>query len=275
MKITLENFESHNDDIYDLVIIPEDNDVGGGRITKEEIDVIQKHPQAKSLKISGLKQETFEYLILNYGNQFEAISFFKNKLVRDLSLLGSLSQLKYVYYFFNQKADRLWNMRKNESLVGLAIYDFCKLHHINEIATAPNLKRFAIGDEVWAGMKLESLKPLVNSSVTHFSWWDNIVEDKDFLCLANSKIKRLDLNVCKFRMEELAEIVAAIPDIHGAATKPYKENSIVDVDGNKTTYYLPCKGKRKLVAGKDEDKLKIYIEEFGELVRKYEKIFWQ
>lgn len=232
MKITLENFESHNDDIYDLVIIPEDNDVGGGRITKEEIDVIQKHPQAKSLKISGLKQETFEYLILNYGNQFEAISFFKNKLVRDLSLLGSLSQLKYVYYFFNQKADRLWNMRKNESL-----------------------------------------KPLVNSSVTHFSWWGDIVEDKDFLCLANSKIKRLDLNVCKFRMEELAEIVAAIPDLQGTVTKPYKENSIVDIDGNKTTYYLPCKGKRKLVAGKDEDKLKIYIEEFGELVRKHEKIF--
>ena len=99
MKINLTNFDDHSRDLYDLVLVPMDIDIGGGRITKSEIDVIQNFPSAKSIWISGLNQETFEYLIENYGEQFEAIAFFKNKMVSDLSLLGNLRGLKYVYYF--------------------------------------------------------------------------------------------------------------------------------------------------------------------------------
>ena len=66
-----------NLDISDLEIIPQNNDVGGGKITRQEIDIIKDFPDAKALKISGLNQETFEYLIGHYGQQFKRIYFLK------------------------------------------------------------------------------------------------------------------------------------------------------------------------------------------------------
>lgn len=268
MKIDLNNFEKHDADIFDLTIVPLDNDIGGGRVTKEEIDIIRQYPDAKSLRISGLNQETFEYLISNYGCQFEAISFFKNKLVSNLSLLGNLRNIKYIHYFFNQKASELWDMRSNYSLTGLAIYDFSRLHTIDKITAAPNLKYFAIGDRVWDGTRIESLKPLINSNITHFAWWGKEVQDNDFLCLSGSRINELDLNICQFEMKELARLIAAIPGLKGTALKPYREAKIVESRGT-TTFYFLCKGKRKLIKGKDDAKLEKYILEFEEMVERF------
>ena len=264
--ITLDNFEKIDE--YELCLVPEDNDVGGGRITKEEIDIIHDFPDAKSLKISGLNQENFEYLISRYGNQFEAIAFFKNKTVSDLSMLGSLNNLKYIYYFFNQKAADLWDMTDNENLIGLGIYDFSKLHTIEKIATAPTLQYFSIGNEVWGEAEIESLKPLTQSSVTHFAWWGKRILDNDFRCLAKSKVTELDLNICTFRMEELACIVASIPGLCGKATTPYRECGIHE-NGKSTVYYSLCKGKRNLIKGQDDSKLNAYLVEFDKLVEKY------
>ena len=264
--ITLDNFEKVDE--YELSLVPEDNDVGGGRITKEEIDNIREFPNAKSLKISGLNQENFEYLISRYGNQFEAIAFFKNKTISDLSILGSLNNIKYIYYFFNQKAADLWNMTNNKNLIGLGIYDFSKLHTIEMIPTAPTLQFFSIGNKVWGTAEIESLKPLTQSAVTHFAWWGKKILDNDFQCLAKSRVTELDLNICSFRMEELAHIVASIPGLCGKATTPYREFGIHENEKS-TVYYNLCKGKRSLIKGKDESKLKEYLAEFDGLVEKY------
>ena len=121
MKINLSNFETSDTSLFDFSIVQ--RDVGGGKTGKEEIDRLVEHPAAKSLIISGLNQECFEYLIQNYGGQFEAISFWKNKLISDLSPLEDLINIKYIHYFFNQRAENLWNMKNNKELKGLAIYD--------------------------------------------------------------------------------------------------------------------------------------------------------
>lgn len=268
MKINLDNFEKNREELYELIVEPKNMDVGGGKITKEEIDIIQKYPNAKSLRISGLNQETFEYFISKYGNQFEAISFFKNKLVSDLDMLGTLNKLKYVYYFFNQRVTKLWDMSNNEKLQGLAIYDFSWLHSIEQIATASNLTYFAIGDEVWARTSLESLEPLVNSSVKHFAWWGKCIQDNNFLCLSKSQIRELDLDISRFKMDDLAQLVASIPELKGLVTKPYRERGISEA-GKTTTYYFLCKGKRMLEKGKDDIKLEKYVLEFEEMVEMY------
>ena len=101
------------------------SDVGGGTTTKEQIDIVQEYSNAKSLIILGLNQESFEYLIQNYGNQFKAISFWKNKRINDLS--------------------------------PYAIIEY-----------------FSLGNKVWAKMDIESLKPLIQSNVSHFAWLKNI-----------------------------------------------------------------------------------------------------
>lgn len=266
MKVNLSNFEESNTSLFDVSIVQ--REIDGGKTEKEDIDGLAEYPKAKSLMISGLNQESFEYLIERYGNQFEAISFWKNKSVSDLSPLGDLSNLKYLHFFFNQKAANLWNMERNENLRGLSIYDFSKLHSIEEVVTAPHLNYFSIGNRVWSKMEIESLKPLVRSQILHFAWWGENIGDNDYLCLADSHIKRLDMSITRFRIDELARLVAGIPDLKGQITKPYKECSIIK-NGEKTTYYLLCKGKRRLIKGKDDDKLKKYLEDYDRFVEKY------
>ena len=159
-------------------------------------------------------------------------------------------------------------MERNEKLSGLSIYDFSKLHSVVKVATAPYLNYFSIGNRVWPKMEIESLKPLIRSQITHFGWWGAKILDNDYLCLADSRIKKLDMFIRHFTIDELARLVANIPDLTGEITKPYKECSIIE-SGEKTTYYLLCKGKRKLIKGKDDDKLKKYLEDYNSLVEKY------
>lgn len=265
-QVNLSNFESSNRSLFDLYIVQ--NEIGGGVTTIEELERIGEYPDAKSLIISGLNQETFEYLIEHFGNQFEAISFWKNKMVCDLSPLGDLRNLKYVHYFFNQRAEKLWNMKRNEGLTGLAIYDFSRLHSIEAVTDAPNLKYFSIGNKVWSKMDIESLKPLVHSNIEHFAWSGNKILDNDYLCIAQSQIRELDMSIARFKMDELARLVASIPDLKGTITKPYTEGSVTEY-GTRTTWYFLCKGKRKLIKGKDEAKLEKYLTEYYDLVAKY------
>lgn len=268
MKVNISNFEKSSRDLFELLIVQDD--VSGGVTSKEQIDTIQKYPNAKSLMISGLNQDSFEYLIKRYGEQFKAISFWKNKLVCDLSPLGDLSNLEYIHYFFNQKATGLWDMKNNESLRGLALYDFSKLHTIEKIATAPKLEYFAIGNRVWSKMVIESLKPLVHSSVLHFAWWGNKILDNDYMCLAQSNIKEIDMSIKQFKMEELAKIVASIPDLKGKITKPYTESCLI-WQNEKTTCYHLCKGKKSLLKGRDDGKLEKYLADFNCLVEGYKE----
>ena len=64
MEIDLQNFESSDFKWYDLSIVQ--REVGGGRTDCGQIDVIGEHPDAKTLIVSGLNQESFEYYRRGY-----------------------------------------------------------------------------------------------------------------------------------------------------------------------------------------------------------------
>ena len=266
MKVNLSNFEISDRTLFDVSIIQ--NEIGGGKTELDQLKHIEEYPNAKSLIVSGLNQESFEYLIKRFGNQFEAISFWKNKLISDLSPLSDLSNIKYVHFFFNQRVVNLWDMKHNENLTGLAIYDFSKLHSIENVVTAPNLEYFSIGNLICSKMEIESLKPLINSSISHFAWWGNKVLDNDYMCLAKSHITELDMNIARFKIDELARLIASIPNLKGTITKPYREGSVIERD-KRTTYYFLCKGKKRLVKGKDDDRFEKYLIDFNNLVEKY------
>lgn len=70
--ITVDNFDLASFDIYDINLVQ--NEVDGGVIPVEQIDAIKDFPDSKSIIISGLKQDTFEYFINAYGKQFRAKS---------------------------------------------------------------------------------------------------------------------------------------------------------------------------------------------------------
>ena len=174
MELTFEQFwrghfcvdpDSHEDKI--LWLHEACMDIGGGKISIPEIDVLAEHPEVEAVAISGLRQDTFDYFIRTYGQRLRAIEFFKNKLVEDWSLLGTLPKLEYVYWFANQRIDRLWDMSGNTALKGLGVSDFTRLHSIEGIQTAPALRYFCFKDAVWDTSEVESFSPLAHTGVTH------------------------------------------------------------------------------------------------------------
>ena len=169
--ITIENFDAVSFDVYDINLVQ--REVDGGIISIEQIDSIKKYPSAKSIVISGLKQETFDYFVNSYGSQFEAITFWKNKSVADLSSLSNLCDVKFISYFFNQKASELWDMTSNTNLIGLSLTDFRKIHSLNGIEKAGNLTNFYLYDRVDAKMVIESFKPIINTGIRYFCWGAN------------------------------------------------------------------------------------------------------
>lgn len=271
--ITMDNFDSSSFDAYDINLVQKE--VGGGVTTVEQINTIRNLPDAKSIIISGLKQDTFEYFVNTYGRQFQAITFWKNKAVSDLSALSSLEDVEYISYFFNQKASKLWDMSNNKKLVGLSISDFSKLHALDGIEKACNLESLYVHNRVEARMEIESLKPIVNTGIKYFLWGGKRVLDNDFGCLANSKIEELDISPMQFTMLELAQLLALFPEtLKGSITQPYTSGGVKDKDGY-TEYFFLCKGKRTCVKGKDDARFASYLKEFESLLKQCREDKWK
>ena len=224
MDFSFESFVNGNFD-YDRIakthnslwLREENMDIGGGKITIADIDKLKNYPDTEVVTISGLKQDTFEYFIKTYGKQLKAIRFFKNKFVEDLSLLGTLPHLEYVYFFANQRVTALWDMTENKSLSSLCIEDFSRLTSIRGVETAPALKEFRIGNAIWNTMVLDSLMPLSNSKIERLSFTGRAIGDSDFSFLETlPELKVFDFATNVFTTEQVAWIAANCPLVEGS-----------------------------------------------------------
>lgn len=251
----------------------ENMDIGGGKITFADIDKLKDYPDVDVVTISGLRQDTFEYFIKAYGKQLKAIRFFKNKFVEDLSLLGTLPQLEYTYFFANQKVTALWDMAENKSLVGLCIEDFTKLTSIKGVETAPALKEFRIGNTVWPKMVVESLMPLANTNIERLSFTGQAIADNDLSFLEKMpKLKEFDFATNMFTTEQVAWIAANFPLLEGYALKSKIDCMLPD--SNEHLADVPKSiivGKRKptLKIKGNEEKIQKYVNNFESLKEKY------
>lgn len=280
MDFSFESFVSGNFD-YDkatkthnsLWLREENMDIGGGKITIADIDKLKNYPDTEVVTISGLKQDTFEYFIKTYGKQLKAIRFFKNKFVEDLSLLGTLPHLEYVYFFANQRVTALWDMTENKSLSSLCIEDFSRLTSIRGVETAPALKEFRIGNAIWSTMVIDSLMPLSNSKIERLSFTGRAISDNDFSFLETlPELKVFDFATNVFTTEQVAWIAANCPLAEGYALKakvdcmlPDSNEHLVDVPKSIIV------GKRKpiLKVKGNEERIKKYVDSFEKLKEKY------
>ena len=280
MDFSFESFVKGNFD-YDRItkthnslwIREENMDIGGGKINIADIDKLKNYPDTEVVTISGLKQDTFEYFIKTYGKQLKAIRFFKNKFVEDLSLLGTLPHLEYVYFFANQRVTALWDMTENKSLSSLCIEDFSRLTSIRGVETAPALKEFRIGNAIWNTMVLDSLMPLSNSKIERLSFTGRAIGDSDFSFLETlPELKVFDFATNVFTTEQVAWIAANCPLAEGYALKAKVDCMLPD--SNKHLVDVPKSiivGKRKpiLKVKGNEEKIQKYVDSFEKLKKKY------
>ncbi len=131
-------------------------------MSTEELSVIENQPNAIALRVSGLDQTTFEFLIENYGSQFTGIQFWKCPRIADFSALEDLPQLTHISIYWNQRTERLWNFKKTPKLLGLRFDDFRKLRDLSELGGAFSLEELKFGDRISAKAVFESLDPLIS-----------------------------------------------------------------------------------------------------------------
>ena len=282
MDLTFEQFcdgefcvdpRSHEDKI--LWLHEAAMDIGGGKISVGEIDVLAEHPEAEAVRISGLRQDTFEYFIQTYGQRLRAIHFFKNKLVEDWSLLGTLPKLEYVYWFANQRINRLWDMRGNTALKGLCVSDFTRLHSIEGIQTAPGLRYFCFKDAVWDTSEVESFSPLAHTGVTHLLFGAKRITDGSLEFLENMpSLELFDFPLNQFTMEQVAWAVANFPNLNGYGLCAKRDDTVYKSGPNGEHLELPgayIVGKRKpaLSYEKDAARIQRYMDQFEALKKKY------
>ena len=188
---------------------PEDMDVGGGRMKLHEIDKLKDYPKAEVLTISGLDQEGFEYFIKNYGKQFKIIQFFKNKKVQDWSLLSTLPDLEFLYYFFNQRIECLWDMTENKKLKGIVLLDFSRLKSLSGIEKAENLEYFCLGNAVWDKWDIDSYRYFADTNVRYLSFRGKKILDNDPSYLASmKKLERVEGIMYGLSKEQVAWVKA-------------------------------------------------------------------
>lgn len=264
---------SHEDKI--LWLHEADMDIGGGRISIPEIDVLAEHPEAEAVRISGLRQDTFEYFIQTYGQRLRAIHFFKNKLVEDWSLLGTLPKLEYVYWFANQRIDRLWDMRGNTALKGLCVSDFTRLHSIEGIQAAPALRYFCFKDAVWDTSEVESFSPLAHTGVTHLMFGAKRITDGSLEFLEKMpSLELFDFPLNQFTTEQAAWAVANFPKLRGFGLCAKRDDTVYKRGPNGEHLEFPgayIVGKRKpaLSYEKDAARIQRYMDQFEALKEKY------
>lgn len=229
--MSLEYYETNEDltfhsfdcpEPYQVFLYGDKWDIGGGTITKDEIDIIYEHPELERISIAGLHQDTFDYFVHTYGGQFKAIYFWKNKLVSDLSALSALENIEVLGYFANQRAEKLWDMSNNKKLRMLNIDDFSRLKDFNGIETAPALEGLLFGNKVWARTSIEHIPDLSHSSLKRISHNAEVSYEDTYRMLQIPTLEYLDFRANLYPTEFLAWICANFPHLKGGCLGPYE-----------------------------------------------------
>ncbi len=280
MIVTTKNFKEFISGTWDyckkrkihkaLHIHPKEMDVGGGKISICDIDVLKKYPKVDTFTISGLNQATFEYFIKNYGSQIKAIRFFKNKLVEDWSFLSTLPNLEFIYFFHNQRITKLWDMTNNTNLKGIAISDFTRLKDLKGIEKAPNLEYFSFEDAVHNTSTVNSYMCFANTNLKYLKFLAKDIIDRDLSFLKTMpNLREFDFAPNFFPTEVVAWICSNFPQLKGSSLKPYKIFNLSINNEKKDVVFIIGKGKPAFDLINNEKRIEKYILNFENLKKKY------
>jgi len=265
--MTYEEFENVNHDEF-LWLREENMDIGGGKISRADLDQIQQYPNWDKVMVTGLQQDTFEYFMKTYGDRLRYVSFWKNKSIEDLSILGQYPNLEYVHFFLNQKTEKLWDMSGNTRLSGLRLENFSRLSSLDGVQTAPHLKHLAFGDAIWSTHILNDIQALYGTHLESFHFYAKKIEHIDILEFTKMPdLQKLDFRTNLFSTEEIAMLMAKAPHLSGYALRPLITFERRSDDENDVLIV----GKRKpfLNSQKDCERIKKYEKKFYQLIEHY------
>ncbi|MGM9929385.1 MAG: leucine-rich repeat domain-containing protein [Bacillus sp. (in: firmicutes)] len=178
----------------------------------------------------------------------------------DLSIMSSLKDVEVLALEWNTKAQSLWDLSKNTSLVSLSITDFSKLNDISPIQNCTNLELLQLSGGVWKSLNLNTLQPLRYLKNLKFLGLSNIrVKDESLEPISDlNGLQELEISN-QFPTEEYARLSVTLLNTKCDCFKPYifLSSPIEDKD-------VMVVGKRKpfLNSKVDVKKLQKYEEQF-------------
>ena len=246
----------------------------GGKISKERIDELHKLEGSK-LIISGLRQDTFEYFVQNYGKCFKEIEFFKCPRVEDLSPLEDLSQLEHIKWFWNLQAERLWDTAKTEKLKVLELKDFMRVRELKEISNSKTLIELEIRGGMWNKREVSTLEPLSQCvALENLSIGTKVADGRVTPISKMPNLNKLFLPANLFTTEQYAWLHARLRDSVNCAefspVRKIEEGQAAKGKNGKSLDTIVI-GKRKpfLDSKIDANRLDGYIEKYNELLNKF------
>jgi hypothetical protein len=249
------------------------NHISGGRISKTEINAIQEFPGATSISISGLVQDTFDYFIENYGRQFKAINFWKCPLVKDFRRIESLPEVVYITYYWNQRAEQLWDFSKTKSLKGFSFDDFTRMHDISQIPEAPALEELSFGNMVWPKYILNTLEPLADcTGLKNLTFSAKKILDNRIEPIAHLKnLEKLEFPSNMFATEQVAWLKAHLPPtVQSRVLHPYWQiEGSLEISGKQKDTFIVGKRKPFLDSVRDKKRMERYVQQFNDMYHWY------
>jgi len=238
----------------------------------ESLDILATTTCDKLL-ITGLKQESFDYLIDHYGHKFKEIDFFKCPLISDLSRLEKLDEIESISFYWNQRAVKLWDLSKNKNLLSITLDDFTRLHSLQDLMLSDSLLEVSFGDRVWSSFVLDSLSPLSNiKNLKKLTFSAKKIEDLQIAPIANIKnLTELEFPTNLFSTEKVAWLKAKVGvNVKSSVLAPYKKitNPISD-NGKQIDTFIIGKRKPSLDSKLDIKRVEKYVLKFNSLVEYY------
>ena len=219
------------------------------------------------LEICGMNQESFEYFVEKYGETYESLYFFKCQMISDFSPLSRLKNLKAVRIYWNIRANGLWDMSENTSLIHLAFSDCKKMtQNLSMLKTGKSLKTVSVIGSMFEKYPLKDLSVFRNMPSLEELYLRNIkLGDRSTEFLKTlPKLTRFDFDAGMFTVDEIAYMCARYPHISGNALCAYNKIDAVLSNVRVCGYRKPG-----LNLPKDQKRLERYIAEFEALVEKY------
>lgn len=249
-------------------------EMNGGRTSIADLEQIG--PQVTALTISGLDQDAFEALVRRAGAQLTALHLWKCPRLSDLSPMEDMPELTHAAVFWNQRTEKLWNMRRTPKLEALYFKDFVKLTKLDDLRSAVlSLCELEFGDANFSRFVLQSLDPVGDlPQLKRLSFNAKSIVDRRVQPLARlRRLRELDIAPALFTVEQLAWLRVRLPaTVTSAALAPFSRLTQPVRRGAKALDVLVNgKGMPFLSSTVDAKRLENCVRTFGEFVRHYEQ----
>jgi hypothetical protein len=222
-------------------------------------------PSGNEAVVSGLNQERFAHFCAHFANAYKIVQLVHCNLIRDFTPLTQLDRVQYIIIDWVQKADRLWDMSGNASLLGLCLEDINRLASLDGIASAPKLRELSVLQDVDAKLYLDTLEPLSECPcLEKISIRIEGIRDGSAWPITRMKaLKKAGFSAGLLETEQFAMLAARLKEVELQFREPY----IVFDNNDKKNVLVVGKGKPWLT--RNSPKLKLYEDEWNAFIEKY------